>query len=385
LIKIAAISQRFSQRIINGGCIINEKLLKEFKKCNQNSIFKIRYRPRKTGYSLFLECQRKDLRKTIDLKDFNITDKVSNIIHDKQIIQKAYEQQLYYDNLYKLNGNNALLQDKLKESNVNIFFDDLRNKKEGNTLKNWSNAFKHFGIFSGGHMKFSDITIQYCENYREYLLSKVSPNTTCTYFSIFKAMLNKAVMRNLIEKNPGSYVKNPKLDVVREFLSEAEVRTLSQTEYENVDIKNAFLFSCFTGLRLSDVKNLKWNNIKEGYVNIMQIKTKDPLRFKLSHSAIRILKIQEKDNSQNSDNIFRLLADNSTNKHLKRWVELAGIEKRITFHNGRHTYATMCISSGMRLYTVSKLLGHTDIKNTQIYAKLIDKDLDEAIDKLPII
>lgn len=362
---------------------MKEKLLKEITKCNQKSVFKIRYRKQKIGYSIYLEIQRKDLRKTINLKGFNVIDRPSKIISDKQIIQKAHEKQLFYNHQYLLKGNKALVNDKLRESNIIDFYNVLLNKKTGNTRKNWSNALRHFRIFSEGFVKFSDITIQYCENYREYLLSKVSENTTCTYFSNFKAMLNVAVMRKLIDNNPASYVKNSVPATEREFLTVGEIKLLSRNYYENGDIQNAFLFSCFTGLRISDIIKLSWNDIKKEYLEIRQHKTDEPLRIKLPESANKILRTQ-KELYSNSDKVFQLPGEVAINRHLGRWLRKNGINKHITFHCARHTFATMCLTFDIDLYTVSKLLGHTDIKHTQIYAKIIDKKRDEAINKLPV-
>ena len=362
---------------------MNEKLIKEIKKFNQKSVFKIRFRKQKDDYSIYLEVQRKDLRKTINLKGFTVTGKISNILSDKQIIQKAHEKQLYYNHLYEMKGNNALVQDKLRETNVVDFYDDLRNRKKGNTFKNWSNSFNHFKEFSKGYIKFSDITIQYCETYREYLLSKVSENTTSTYYSNLKTVLNIAVMRKLIESNPASYVKNPKPIPKREFLTVEEIKNLSESDYENSDIKNAFLFSCFTGLRISDILKLSWNDIKKEYLEIKQQKTEELLRIKIPETANKILTMQ-KELYANSDKVFQLPGEVAINRHLGRWLKENDISKHITFHCGRHTFATMCLTYDIDLYTVSKLLGHTDIKHTQIYAKIIDKKRDKAIDKLPI-
>ena len=361
---------------------MNSKLLNDIKKCNQKSAFKIRYRKQKSGYSIYLEIQRTDLRKTINLKGFSVTDKVSNLTSDKQVIQKAYEKQLHYNHLYELKGNNALAQDKLRESNVIDFFEDLKNKKEGNTLKNWSNALKHFREFSKGYVRFSDITIQYCENYREYLLSKVSENTTSSYFSTLRTVLNNAVMRELIYRNPASYVKNPKVTPERNFLVADEIENLVKSNYMIPDIQNAFLFSCYTGIRISDIIDLTWDNIQGDYLNFKQLKTEEHLRFKLPNTAKTIL-LKQSANINESDKVFRLPGQVTINKHIGRWLRENGIEKHITFHCARHTFATLCLTYDIDLYTVSKLLGHTDIKHTQIYAKIIDKKRDEAIDKLP--
>jgi len=362
-----------------------QKLQEEIQKYNNKSIYKIKYRKTKTGYSLYLEIRRKNNRQTINLEDLFLNGKISKLNQDKLVLEKASEIQRSYNIQYKLNGDKNQIRMKSKNINVVEFFSSLKDQKKGNTKRNWNNALRHFKIFTKGFIKLDDINIVFCENFQRYLLKNVSQNTACTYFSVFKKVLNIAVMRDFLDKNPASFVKNSKPEVVREFLTKKEIMKLTNTSIKKKNIRNAFLFSCFTGLRLSDVKNLKWNNINESILDIRQIKTKEPLRIKLSKSALNILSYQKEYSANDKGNIFNLLADNATNKHIKRWIKEAGIDKHITFHSGRHTFATLCLTYDIDIYTVSKLLGHTDIKHTQIYAKLIDKKRDEAVEKLPII
>jgi integrase len=363
---------------------VNEKLINEIRKCNHNSVFKIKYRKQKNNYSLYLEVQRINLRKTINLKGLTISGKVSNRIQDKQILQKAHEEQIKNDMQYKLHGNKYLEQEQLNNSNVIEFYEQLRDKKAGNTYKTWSNSLKHYRKFSDNFIKFSDITLSHCEKYREYLLTQVSPNSTSTYYTNFKTMLNIALKNSFITKNPSNYVKNPSVRPKREFLIESEIKKLSYDNDIDPNIKNAFLFSCFTGLRISDIMSLTWEGVKDQYLDIVIKKTSDSLRMKLSDSANTILSAQQQVNYK-SDQIFQLPLENAINANIKKWVKRNGIEKHITFHCARHTFATLCLTYDIDLYTVSKLLGHKDIKHTQIYAKIIDKKRDDAIDKLPII
>ncbi|MDP8204923.1 MAG: site-specific integrase [Candidatus Tenebribacter mawsonii] len=361
---------------------MNEKLIKEIRTYNHHSKFKIKYRKQKHDYSLYLEIQRIDIRKTINLKGLTISGKISNLTHDKQIIQKASEEQSKYEFQYKLHGNESLKKEKLCDSNVIEFYEEVKNKKTGNTYNVWTNALKHFTKFNDGYLKFSKITLPLCESYREYLLTVVSPNTTSTYFSNFKAMLNIALKKNYISKNPALFVLNPGVNARREFLTEDEIIKISTDKLIDKDIKNAFLFSCFTGLRISDIRSLTWKNIKEENLEVLQKKTSDTLRMKISSSAQNILSDQRNGNKL-FDLIFGLPGEDSINKHIKRWVHRNSIDKHITFHCARHTFATLCLTYDIDLYTVSKLLGHKDIKHTQIYAKIIDKKRDDAIDKLP--
>jgi len=195
-------------------------------------------------------------------------------------------------------------------------------------------------------------------------------------------MLNHAVKHNILIKNPARFVSTPKKRIDREYLLIDEIKLLVSTESYHPHITNAFLFSCFTGLRISDIRNLTWDNIKNYKLEYVQKKTGIAQKIKISKSALDLLIEQKK--ITKGIRVFEVpRSDSNSNKHLKEWVKRAGIKKHITFHCSRHTFATLCLTSDIDLYTVSKLLGHTDIKNTQIYGKLIDKKKDEAIDKLP--
>ena len=162
-------------------------------------------------------------------------------------------------------------------------------------------------------------------------------------------------------------------------------KQLVKTPCRKPIIKNAFLFSCFSGLRFGDVKVLTWGQIQtdnEGKIVIRytQQKTNKPEYLQLSNEALKFL--PEKNEAQNNDIIFPLSNNGYTNETLKSWILAAGITKRVTFHVGRHTNATLLLSLGVPIETVSKILGHSDIQTTQIYAKVIDKNKREAVSKL---
>lgn len=168
----------------------------------------------------------------------------------------------------------------------------------------------------------------------------------------------------------------------REFLTVDEVKRLIETPCRRPDIKGAFLFSCFCGLRISDVKGLQWKNvIKDGekiHIQITQYKTKRPLFLPLNKQALRWM--PERGNAGDEDFVFPPLSKNMT--VLDVWAKDAGISKHVTFHVSRHTFATMELTMGADLYTTSKLLGHTEVKTTQIYAKIVNSKKEEAVSLL---
>jgi integrase len=155
-------------------------------------------------------------------------------------------------------------------------------------------------------------------------------------------------------------------------------------------VKQAFFFSCFTGLRYSDVDALTWDKVKNGFIEFSQQKTGDAERLPLSDEAKRILKQQEK--AEPSPNLRREFAKNSVffmptqpvvDKQLKAWAKAAALDKRISFHKSRHTFATLSLSAGVDLYTTSKLLGHKNLQTTQIYAQVVDEKKKQAVSMLP--
>lgn len=164
-----------------------------------------------------------------------------------------------------------------------------------------------------------------------------------------------------------------------------ELKRLIGTECKYEIMKQAFLFSCLCGLRVSDIRKLKWNDLQKSgeriRIEIKMQKTKEPLYLPISDEALKWLPQQNE--AKGDDLIFPLTHEGTINKILQKWAKDAGIIKHISFHVARHTHATMMLTLGADLYTVSKLLGHKNIATTQIYAKIVDKKKEEAISLIP--
>ena len=217
---------------------------------------------------------------------------------------------------------------------------------------------------------------------------KTLGSTTCRIFvNRLAAALNKAVHEGLIDRNPFKQLetkeKPQKRSTMREFLTIEELRSLIATPCRYEIVKKAFLFSCFTGLRYSDMKTLKWSEIhtaadgKTLYIEHEQIKTKNRVTIPLSDEAMKWLPRRAKD----KDTVFHQLRITSTTVEvvLGEWVQEAGIQKHIPYHCSRHTAATLLLTLGADLYTVSKILGHQSIKMTEVYAKIVDKKKIETM------
>ena len=220
---------------------------------------------------------------------------------------------------------------------------------------------------------------------------KISANTQVCYFKELNYCLNYAVVEDILPLNPMNKIRNedkPKRKKTeREFLTIEELKALSQTDFYNKTLKQAFLFSCFCGLRHCDIVALTWGNLKRDnmgktQLHIVQQKTQEVISLPLSKEALK--QLPKRNGALDTDIIFHdLISLGRTNEILSRWAQAAGINKHITFHVARHTHATMMITLGADLYTVSKLLGHTNIQTTQIYAKIVDETKSKAIDLIP--
>ena len=174
-------------------------------------------------------------------------------------------------------------------------------------------------------------------------------------------------------------------DSHREFLTFEELQQLAATPFDMPNFKKAFLFSALTGLRWSDITALKWENIhyseKDGWMlKFTQKKTKGAEILPIPEQAVKLLG----DRKEPQDDVIPGLTYSAWyNKKLKAWVMNAGINKKITFHCARHSFATLQLSMNTDIYTVSKLLGHRHLKTTEIYAKVIDKKKIEAANRIP--
>lgn len=206
------------------------------------------------------------------------------------------------------------------------------------------------------------------------------------YFGLLRTALNAAVRAEILPENPvnrlspSEKIRMP--ESPRVYLTIDEVRTLIATPCPREIVKQAFLFACYCGMRLSDVSSLQWRHIdcdgSRWRATIVMRKTSAPLYLPLSDQAVRWM--PPRGGAGETDPVFAGLPHGATVVAvIKRWAAAAGIRKNVHFHTSRHTFATMLLTLGADLYTVSKLLGHTNIKTTQIYAKIVNKKKEEAV------
>ena len=204
-------------------------------------------------------------------------------------------------------------------------------------------------------------------------------NTILTKTNVLKTILHKAKLDGIIAVLPDFSGLTPsKVQTERNYLTIEELRLLTATPCEP-RIAYPFLFSCFTGLRLSDVRNLKWTDIKNDVIFLRQHKTGEFVQVPIGKNAAKFIRFNK------SEKVFDDFPTCEAwhNAKIREWCAKAGIKKYVSFHVARHTFATLALAGGAPLFTVSKLLGHTKITTTQIYAKVLDEGRKKAVDAIP--
>ncbi|MGI8670303.1 MAG: site-specific integrase, partial [Aridibacter sp.] len=208
-------------------------------------------------------------------------------------------------------------------------------------------------------------------------------HTASAYFDKFKYVVREAYKQKLLKENPAENLRSIKLeDTKREFLTLDELQKLAETPFHYEDLRRACLFSALTGLRYSDIEKLIWKEIQASdgdnfFIRFKQKKTKDNETMPLSDEAVSLLG----ERGLSEEKVFSGL-DYYQTKHLPDWLAKIGITRKITFHAFRHTFATLQLTLGTDIYTVSKLLGHKNLQTTQIYARVIDEKKREAVNKI---
>lgn len=348
--------------------------------------------------SLYLDYYHKGKRKTEYLKLYlNPSPKTTGEREsNKKTLQlaetiRAQRQIEVQNGIYGFHDN-----EKMK-GNFIAYIELLSEKRSGSSgnYGNWRSMLKHLKAFADPKVTFAEIDKKFVQDFKDYLdcdakatdSKKLSQNSKYSYFNKLRAGLKKAVEDGILTKNPAEGVSAFKQgEPEREFLTLEELQSAVETECEIPQLKTAFIFSCLTGLRWSDIQKLTWLEIQHStslghYIRFRQQKTKGVETLPISEQAVGILG-EKKDPT---DRVFKGLKYSSWhNQKLQQWMMHAGITKSISFHCARHTYATLQLTAGTDIYTVSKLLGHRELKTTQIYAKVIDEKKKEAANKIQI-
>jgi len=325
--------------------------------------------------------QEKEHNKQVQIEADLIRAKYLNILNQRE----------FYSEIEK----EAYLRKQIEKQSFTSFYISLLEKRSGETKRQWKTTLHCLQRFHPTDILFSDIQVHFVESFKSFLLSpeatnkkkKLHQNTSQTYFKPFRVALNSAYRYGYLSKDYCKIVSDIKLiESKRNFLTSDEVKMLISTPCADEEIKRASLFSIYTGLRLSDIQSLKWENIIQSEhgasIDFRQKKTKGLEVLPISQDAESLL-----GKSQPGDLLIfpTLYTKKNYNDIIKEWVEKANIRKHITFHSFRHTNATLLLKNGAEIVTVSKLMGHKSLKTTMVYIKILDDTKRAAVELLKFV
>lgn len=264
-------------------------------------------------------------------------------------------------------------------------FIDIYRKKDKRNLQGALNRFKDFLIeVKKQGLTFGRLNEIIISDYQDYLRAHSKGEGASSYFARFKKMIKQAYRQKLLLVNLAAEVPTRQGKARRrDTLSLEEIQRLAITPIESNEVRRAFLLTCMTGLAWIDIKLLKWSNLSDGMMTVSRKKLSEeaePLAINLNNAAIKLIGTPGKKNEL----VFDLPTANGCNKTLKAWVKRAGIKKKITWHNGRHSFGTNLIFFGTDVVVASSLLGHSTLKHTQRYVKAANELKQRATDKLNI-
>ncbi len=268
-----------------------------------------------------------------------------------------------------------------------------RYESKGN-YDNWDAVQNHLEDYcKRKKVTFEDVDENFVVGFKKYLNkiartksgTPLSQNTKYGYYNKFKAALRQAFEEGYTRRNFATAVKGfSEGETTREYLTHQELQALANAECGYPILKAAFMFSCLTGLRWSDINKLTWSEVREEENDtklIFQQKKTAGQEYQFISGQAKKLLGQRR---QATDRVFKGLKYGAHfNNHILKWCMKAGITKHITFHSARHTHAVLLLENGADIYTVSKILGHKEIRTTQVYAKIVDKKKKEAAHLIP--
>ena len=301
-------------------------------------------------------------------------DKLAEICRAKREMQLVSGEYQVPDNV----GGNAPLYD---------YIVGIRNGKQNKN--NYNSLIAQLGKFPGGReIRLKQINEAWLMSWRRYLQDQgLARSTQSTYDNVLRAVLNQAEREHRIQVNPCKAVKGiSSAASIKDILTNDDLEKLIATPIPAErnrpladETRRAFLFACWTGLRISDIRTLKWRNIENDKLLLIMHKTKQIVEVPLHPMA----KVQLEANDDRL--VFPLVGRSRSNliKYLKKWAAKAMVHKNIGWHTARRTFATLAVESGIDQYVISKLLGHTSIRQTATYSQVPITTKRAAVAKLP--
>ena len=331
-----------------------------------------------------------------------ITDKCSSLIdkqNNKDTIKIAEQiRNLRVNELNKpeIYTGFELEQLKIKQNGEKDFieyFKKLTSKLKGSNFDNWTSTYNYLVLFTKGFLKFSDLDEKFCNDFKYFLLNTKSikspkkslvQNSAASYFNKFKSSLKLAYKEGCLSIDLNSRIDCIRTtDVIKQTLSQEEVKLLLVSECPCPNTKKAVLFTSLTGLPFQELKNLTWGNIevsKNLGIRVKMIRQKSKKTYLVNIPEIAFSLIGQR--RGNNDKVFVDLNDKDRYTNFRSWLKSLGIEKVMTFHDLRHTFACMQIELGTDFYTVNSTMAHSSLGQTTTYAKISDSRKKEAADRI---
>jgi integrase/recombinase XerD len=357
---------------------------------------KLRGKMKANGYwSLYLEYYMGKKKSTdgtsiaqrkFEFLDIHLKDRPSNPDERKEkeeMLQLAMEIRENRQKEIQYNQE-GIINPKRRDINFIDYFQNFHDYYPNKDIRIVRYCLKYFKEFvDDTYIAPHEITEDFLIRFKAYLEEHLKGETPHNYFTKMKKVVKKAFNDRIISSNTGENIKNKRKEgLKKDILSLDEIQSIASTKCGNPEIKKAFLFSLNTGLRYCDIKALKWQHVQSDRLMVFQSKTSEYVYVDLNDNAKRLIDIK---NGIYDELVFNLPSLTSCLKTLKTWTKEAGIQKNITWHSARHSIAVNLLSNGSDIKTVSGILGHTSIKHTEKYTRVIDSLKKKAINSLPNI
>ena len=332
--------------------------------------------------------------KNVKLTPLNKQNNIDTLNLAEQIRQKK-ENYLNKPEIYSGYEREQLKIKSILEINFVSFFKQLADKKKTSNHDNWVSTYNYLYKFTNGSLRFGDLNEVFCDNFKTFLLNTesikskgqlLSRNTCASYFNKFKEALKQAYKEGYLQTSINDKVDPiESVTPIKNTLTIEELNKLAKTDCPSPILKKATLFSALTGLPFKEMQNLCWKNIyfseADGIQIIMQRqKTEKPYLVYISQQAFGLLGPPQKPD----DRVFEGLSDRERYELFQLWLARAGITKKLTFHDLRHTYGTNQIEAGTDIYVLKGNMGHANVKYTQQYGHQSDKRKKEAAEKVKL-
>ncbi|MGA2297663.1 MAG: site-specific integrase [FCB group bacterium] len=357
-----------------------EALVQDILKSNKGNRIKIRFKPVTNAITIFLDYYNENRHNLLyyptrifGKKETERNDEIILLCIKKDRDEKTLE-------IIK-NKNPFRIIENLSKQEFITYFEVLEKQRKDRPV--YQSCLRYLKIYlNNSKIRFCDLTPSLFEGFKEFLLKKISVNTTFGYLQALRAVLNKAVREKILTESPLKDVKLKAQPVIKEYLSPEEISSIINLETKFVETKNAFLFSCFTGIRRGDMVKLTFDKIRGDNIYFIQGKTKKAEFLPLSEDALEIIRIQ-KEAHPDSDKVFHIGSVATLGRELRIILKELGINRKVTYHSSRHTFAVRSLESGIDSHDVKNFLGHRKIETTEVYLKFATSQKRNVIDRVP--